>query len=107
MSPNLEGAEVQRFDDDAATRQALFTGQVDASAFGKVVVQQIIAEHPDANYEQKFVVASSYGTIAGRRTDADLLRWVNSWIFYSKTNGFLASLHRKWLNEEMPDLPSF
>lgn len=98
---------IQRFDNDVTAIQALVSGQVDAGAYGALVARAIIDQNPNANLEIKFTATSDYGTIGVNREDVDLLRWVNSWILYSKIHGTLNNLHRQWLKTDLPDLPSY
>jgi hypothetical protein len=36
-----------------------------------------------------------------RHGEFNLLRWLDTFIFYSKMNGNLQQLHRKWMGEDM------
>lgn len=101
------GDGIQRFEDDATTFQALASGQVEATAFGITVAKSVLEKNPELNLEIKFQASMTYPTIGTRHADADLRHWVDTWIFYHKTDGFLAALHKKWLNIEMPELPAY
>ncbi|CAH1649044.1 MULTISPECIES: transporter substrate-binding domain-containing protein [unclassified Chelatococcus] len=101
------GNNIRRFEDDATTFQALASGQVEATALGITVAKSIIEKNPDLNLEIKFEGAMTYPTIGTRHADYDLRHWINTWIFYHKTDGFLEAMHRKWLKIDMPELPSY
>lgn len=101
------GDSIQRFEDDATTFQALASGQVVATAFGITVAKSVLEKNPELNLEIKFQASMTYPTIGTRHADSDLRHWVDTWIFYHKSDGFLAALHKKWLNIEMPELPAY
>lgn len=107
VSRNAEGADIRRYEDDATTIQALVTGQIDATAFGASVARDLITKNPSLKLETKFDAFYVHASIAARRGDADLMRWVDTWIFYNKNSGFLVQTHKKWLGIEMPTLPTF
>jgi polar amino acid transport system substrate-binding protein len=107
ISRAATGATIRRFQDDATTIQALLSGQIDATAFGATVANDIAARNPSRGIEIKFNAFNVYASIGMRRGDTDLIRWVNTWIFYQKNSGLLADLHKKWLHIDMPDLPAF
>lgn len=97
-------AEVRRYDDDATVIQALATNQIDGTVFGTSVSDDLAKRFPDLSLERKFDAFSVYAGIAMRRNDADLLQWVNTWIFFNEKSGFLNELHKKWLGIEMPPI---
>jgi polar amino acid transport system substrate-binding protein len=105
ITRNAPDATIQRYDDDATVIQALATGQIDATAFGSSVAAELGTRFPDLKLEPKFDAFSSFAAIAMRRSDADLLQWVNTWIFFNKHNGYLNELHQKWMKMDMPQLP--
>lgn len=107
VTRNAPDARIQRYDDDATTIQALVTNQVDATVFGTAVAADLAARYPDRGFEIKFDAYFSYAGIGVRRTEPDLLQWVNTWVFFNRTNGFLDDLHRTFLNQDTPHLPSY
>jgi polar amino acid transport system substrate-binding protein len=107
ISLYVGGDNIQRFEDDATTFQALASGQVEATAFGITVANSVLEKNPELNLEIKFQAAMTYPTIGTRHADVDLRHWVDTWIFYHKGDGFLQSLHKKWLNIDMPELPAY
>lgn len=98
------GADVRRYDDDATVIQALATNQIDGTVFGTSVSADLAKRFPDLQLEDKFDAFSVYAGIAMRKTDPDLLQWVNTWIFFNEKNGFLNELHKKWLGIPLPPL---
>jgi polar amino acid transport system substrate-binding protein len=102
-----KGTQIMRFEDDATTIQALLSGQIDATAFGKIVTDDLIKKNPSANLENKFELFAVAASIGVRRNEPDLLRWVNTWVFFHKQDGWLDETHKKWLGEALPSLPVF
>lgn len=99
-----EGTNIMRFEDDAASQQALLSGQIDLTTTGEAVVENLIAQNPSADLEIKFVTFTQHGSIAMKRGKPELLRWTNTWLMWVKNTGWLESAHRKWLGREMPAL---
>lgn len=95
-----------RYEDDATTFQALLSGQVDMIGTGNLVASTLAEKHP-GKISLKFILRLSPMHIGCRRNEADFLQWLNTFVFYHKMNGDLDKLYKKWLGEEMPDLPSF
>ena len=55
----------------------------------------------------KFVIRTSPAHMGVRHGEFNLLRRLDTFIFYSKMNGGLQELHHKWMDEDMKALPSF
>jgi polar amino acid transport system substrate-binding protein len=100
-------ADIVRFEDDATSAAAILSGQVDLFATANIVGQDLIKRNPDANLELKFVIRNSPAHMGVRHNEFDLLRWLDTFIFYNKMTGKLEELHQKWLGESMQPLPSF
>jgi polar amino acid transport system substrate-binding protein len=101
------GTRIMRFDDDATTAQAILSGQIDAIGVNNITAKQIIDMNPTANYETKMVLRHQPNGITLRRGQADLLQWVNTFIYFIKNNGELDAICRKWLGTPLPELPVF
>ena len=102
-----QGSQIMRFDDDATTVQALLSGQIDAIGVATVIAKQIQEMKPDAQYEPKIILRRQPNGIAMRRNQADLLQWVNTFVYFIKNNGELDAIHQKWLGQPLPQLPVF
>jgi polar amino acid transport system substrate-binding protein len=100
-----EGAEIMRFDDNEATMSAFLSGQADLVATGNVVIAVIAKKNPARKVENKLTIKESPSSIGARRSEPDLLHWVNVFVFYRKLSGDLDRLSRKWLGEPLPPLP--
>ncbi len=100
-------AKMMRFDDTPSTYQALLTGQVDAMAETGITFDSVMKQNPDAPIEKKFILLRQPNGITMRADQFNLLRWVNTFIYYTKNNGELGALWQKWFGTPMPDLPVF
>jgi polar amino acid transport system substrate-binding protein len=99
--------KVARFDDDPSTYQALITGQVDAIAETGLTGDDIFAKNPGANIERKFTLLQQPNGITMRKDQFNLLRWVNTFVYFVKNNGELSAIHEKWFHKPLPNLPVF
>jgi polar amino acid transport system substrate-binding protein len=104
MAPD---AEIVRFEDDATTAAAFLSGQVDLFGTANIVAQDLVRKDPDLDLVNKFVIRTSPAHMGVRHGEFNLLRWLDTFIFYNKMNGTLDESHRKWMGEEMKQLPSF
>ena len=103
MAPD---ANIVRFEDDATTAAAYLSGQVDLFGTANIVAQDI-AKQQGVDLVNKFVIRTSPAHMGVRQGEFNLLRWLDTFIFYSKMNGNLERLHQTWLGESMKPLPSF
>lgn len=101
----VEGTLIQRFDDDAATNQALFSGQVDAIVSGVAAANAINAQTDQ--FQRKFAVRQSPMGIGVRRGDADLHQWLNTEIMLLWNSGELQAAQKQWLGVVNDQLPRF
>ena len=101
----VEGTNIQRFDDDAATNQALFSGQVDAIVSGVAAANAINAQTDQ--FQRKFAVRQSPMGIGVRRGDADLHQWLNTEIMLLWNSGEIQAAQQQWLGVTNDKLPSF
>ena len=100
-------ARMLRFDDTPSTYQALLTGQIDAMAETGITFDAVMKEHPDAPIEKKFVLLQQPNGITMRSDQFNLLRWVDTFVYFTKNNGELSALWQKWFHEPLPNLPVF
>ena len=100
-------ARMLRFDDTPSTYQALLTGQVDAMAETGITFDAVMKEHPDAPIEKKFVLLQQPNGITMRSDQFNLLRWVDTFVYFTKNNGELSALWQKWFHAPLPNLPVF
>ena len=101
------GATMMRFDNDASTIQALMTKQVDATATGFLIPAQTNKLQPGADYEKKISLGWQHLAIGMRKGNADLLKWVNTFVYHSRNNGELGAIFKKYSGVDLPPLPSY
>jgi polar amino acid transport system substrate-binding protein len=97
-------ATVRRFDDDAATIQALLSGQVKAVGGNQFYGQRLDAASADT-YERKIDFLTTYNGVGTRLGEKDWNETVNAFLDKIKTNGELATITKKWMNIDLPTFP--
>src|SRR5580698_10282606 len=101
------GVQIQRYDDDASTSQAMLAGQVDAIVTSGALAVAIRDRNPAQKLGVKFVVSQAPMAIGLRRGEPDLLHWLNTTIFMLWTNKEIPALQQKWMGAANTDLPRF
>lgn len=96
---------VLRFDDDAATIQALLSGQVDAIGGNIFYINKLEQVSPNI-YENKIELTSLYIGICTRLGEKEINASVNSFLDEIKSNGQLAALYTKWMQQDLPEFPA-
>jgi polar amino acid transport system substrate-binding protein len=105
---NPAGMTLLRFDDGPSVMQALLSGQIDAMGGGDYGEIYIAKGGKGEEYEQKFPLRAAYFGIGIRRGSAELLQWLNTFVYQIKNNGELDALSRKYRNNApMINLPVF
>ena len=100
------GTEIIRFGDNAATRAAFLSGQVDVLVTGNTVAAGLSEENPDLDIATKFIIKESPAFIGVKKGNMDLLQWVNVFILHKTLGGDLNELSEKWLGQPLPQLPT-
>jgi len=98
------GAEIMRMEDNATSVQAYLSSQAQFLAANSVVVVELAKKNPNKEFDLKFVIRPSPGHMAVKMGEANMLHWLDSFIFFNKVNGELDKLHRKWLGRPMDPL---
>ena len=101
-----ETTEIIRFGDNAATRAAFESGQVDVLVSGNTVAAAISADNASADIETKFILKESPAFIGVKKGNLDLLFWVNTFILHKTLGGELNDLSNTWLGQDLPPLPN-
>ena len=101
------GTEIIRFGDNAATRAAFLSGQIDVLVTGNTVAAGLSEEDPSLDIETKFIIKESPAFIGVKKGNFDLLQWVNVFILHKKLGGDLNEMSEKWLGQPLPALPTF
>jgi polar amino acid transport system substrate-binding protein len=102
-----EGTTIQRYDDDAATSQALIAGQVQAIVTSAALGVAIRDRNPALALETKYVVSQAPMAAGLRQGDPDMLHWVNTALFMLWTNGEIQPLQQKWMGTVNAELPRY
>lgn len=97
-----EGANIERFNDDASAVQALLSGQVQAIGASNVVIAQLEEMAPD-RFDVKFDLSQQVQGIAVRPGSDELLARINEFLDKVKDNGELNAIHEKWLDAPLPE----
>ena len=108
ITRDLDGrAEIMRFDENPSVIQAMLTNQVDAVALTAILGDPAFARVPNANIERKYTLLQQSNGIALRKENTELLQWLNTFVYYIRSNGELDRLYRKWWERPLPELASF
>jgi polar amino acid transport system substrate-binding protein len=97
-------ATIRRFDDDAATIQALLSGQVQAIGGNMFYVQRLNQAKPDA-FEDKLEFARLYNGACTRLGEKEINAAANAFIDKIRSNGELAKVYAKWMKVPVPTFP--
>ena len=98
---------ISRFEDDATTMQALFSGQVEAVASPDAQSNAAMKARGDTEMELKFVFSKQPNSMTMKSDAFQLHQWLNNVIYLMKLNGELDEISRKWIGSPLPDLPTF
>lgn len=98
------GTVIRRFNDDAATIQALISGQVQAVGGNMFYLQTIDKAKPGV-YENKLEFTRLYNGACTKLGDKALNATANAFIEKIKANGVLAKAYQKWMGMKPPVFP--
>lgn len=96
---------IRRFADDAATIQALVSGQVQAVGGNMFYVDRLNQAQP-GTYENKLEFQRLYNGACTRLGETEINAAVNAFIDKIKTNGELKTIYNKWLKLDPPEFPA-
>lgn len=99
------GTSILRFNDDAATIQALLSGQVDAVGANQFYIDRINEAKP-GTYENKIEMSTLYNGACTRLGDKGINAALNSFIEKIKADGTLAAAYKKWMHLPVPSFPA-
>jgi polar amino acid transport system substrate-binding protein len=99
------GTNILRFDNDAATIQAMLSGQVQAVG-GNMFYQRRLDEAKAGAYERKLEFTRLYNGACSRLGEKELNAALNAFIDKIKANGTLARIQQKWTGGAMLDFPA-
>ena len=98
------GTTIRRFDDDAATVQALLSGQVQAVGSNMFYLDRLNASKPGV-YENKMEFTRIYNGACSRLGDKTMNAALNGFIDRARTDGTLAAAYRTWMKQDLPSFP--
>lgn len=99
-------ANIVRFEDHATAAAAFISGQTNLLACPDLVFYDVQQRNPSRKLDMKFMIKFATNHIGLRQGNPELLRWLDTFVFYHKVTGDLEMLHEKWLHQKMPNLPS-
>lgn len=99
-------ADIMRMENDSAAAAAYLSGQAQLFACSSFVAVELAKKNPNKEFDLKFVIRPSPGHMGVKMGEANMLQWLNSFIFFNKINGELDKLHMKWLGRHMDPLPT-
>lgn len=103
----IPGTNIVRYEDDATVVQALLTGQVDAISIPSTMAMDVIKTRAQGKMEIKFPYSVQPNSMTVRKGGYEMLQWLNTFISYTKVNGELDAISRKWSGAPLPNLPVF
>jgi polar amino acid transport system substrate-binding protein len=98
-------ATIRRFDDDAATIQALLSGQVEMVGANQFYELRLNQSKPGI-YERKLTFLRQYNGAGTRLGQKEWNEAANAFIDKIKANGQLAEIYQKWMGFAPPEFPA-
>lgn len=99
-----QGTVIRRFDDDAATIQAMLSGQVQAVGGNAFYAKRLNDAKPNT-YENKLTFTQLLNGACSPLGDKELNHALNAFIDQIKANGELAKVQEKWMGSSMLNFP--
>lgn len=101
-------ANIQRFDDDATAAAAFMSGQTELLATANVVAMDMMSKDPSLELNTKFILRFTPTHIGIQQGNPELLRWLDTFVFYHHSTGKLSEITEKWLGSPLPaNFPTF
>jgi polar amino acid transport system substrate-binding protein len=99
-----KSATIRRYDGDAATIQALVSGQVQLVGGNTFYLQRIDKARP-GKYENKLEFQRLYNGACTRLGEKEINASINAFIDKIKSDGDLKKIYDKWMKVPVPDFP--
>jgi polar amino acid transport system substrate-binding protein len=99
-------AKIMRTEDDATSATAYVSGQTELFATNSLLIPDLKKRNPTKEFEVKFIIRRSPAHIGVRMGEHNLVRWLDSFIFFNTMNGEIDRLHQKYLGVPYAPLPS-
>ena len=104
LTRDAPGADIRRFDDDAANIQALLSGQVVAVGSNQFYIQRLDSARP-GGFENKFQIGQLYQGIGARLGEKDWNAAANEYLAAFVGSEADRMAHDEWLKVPVVDLP--
>ena len=98
------GTNILRFDGDAASIQALVSGQVEGLG-GNMFYMDRLDEAKPGYWENKIEFQRIYNGACTRLGEKEMNASANAFLDKIKTNGELAKVYEKWMKRSLPPMP--
>jgi polar amino acid transport system substrate-binding protein len=98
-------ATIRRYDGDAASVQALISGQTDALG-GNIFYLDRVEKAVPGKFENKLEFQKLYNGACTRLGEKELNAAVNAFIDKIKANGELKTIYDKWMKVPVPEFPT-
>ncbi len=99
------GTDILRFNDDAATIQALISGQVEAVGANQFYIERLNAAKPGV-FENKLYMSALYNGACTRLGDKAINETLNAFIDKIRADGTLTKAYDKWMHLTPPNFPA-
>jgi polar amino acid transport system substrate-binding protein len=99
-------ATIMRTEDDATAAAAYLSGQAELFATNSLLIPDMQKANPAKEFELKFAIRRSPAHMGVRMGEHNLVRWLDSFIFFNMMNGEIDRLHKKYLGMPLTPLPS-
>jgi polar amino acid transport system substrate-binding protein len=98
------GTNILRMDGDAASVQAVVSGQAQAVG-GNIFYIRRLEEAKPGVFEQKLVFSNIYNGACTRHGEKELNAYINTFIDKIKASGELKKITDKWMKADQPPMP--
>jgi len=98
------GTNILRFDGDAASIQAVVSGQAQAIG-GNIFYIRRLDEAKPGVFEQKLTFTNIYNGACTRLGEKEINAYINAFIDKIKANGELKKITDKWMKADQPPMP--
>jgi polar amino acid transport system substrate-binding protein len=99
-------ANIMRTEDDATAASAYLSGQAQLFSTNSIVAIDLAKKNPNKEFDLKFNIRNSPAHMGVKMGEHNLVRWLDSFVFFNTQNTELDKLHLKWLNRKMDPMPT-
>ena len=99
------GTDILRFDDDAATIQALLSGQVDAVGANQFYLDRLEQAAP-GRYKVQLELVRHYNGVGSRLGEKDWNESLNAFLDQFMQTDEYKAIYNKWMHMDPPDFPT-